>query len=140
MWTLQFGNVLKLIGWTVVPIQNVPGTSCNILNIIRNPTSNQCGLHTLQVVFYLYVTIAFVSFFGPLFKYYLSSPVFQVLVPLVLLQALQSEGQPMTTLLHLGLRFLEEAEADYIIQQGGWVSYLTFNRGDLDMHTLAFYV
>ncbi|CAK6960169.1 bcl-2-like protein 13 [Scomber scombrus] len=45
----------------------------------------------------------------------------KVLVPLVLLQALQSEGQPMTTLLHLGLRFLEEAEADYIIQQGGWV-------------------
>ncbi|XP_053175074.1 bcl-2-like protein 13 [Scomber japonicus] len=44
----------------------------------------------------------------------------KVLVPLVLLQALQSEGQPMTTLLHLGLRFLEEAEADYIIQQGGW--------------------
>ncbi|XP_042267028.1 bcl-2-like protein 13 [Thunnus albacares] len=44
----------------------------------------------------------------------------KVLVPLVLLQALQSEGQSVTTLLHLGVRFLEEAEADYIIQQGGW--------------------
>ncbi|KAM7414157.1 hypothetical protein PAMA_019127 [Pampus argenteus] len=44
----------------------------------------------------------------------------KVLVPLVLLQALQSEGQSVTTLLHLGVHFLEEAEADYIIQQGGW--------------------
>ncbi|XP_076589746.1 bcl-2-like protein 13 [Chaetodon auriga] len=44
----------------------------------------------------------------------------KVLVPLVLLQALQSEGQPLTTLLHLGMRFLEEDEAGYIIQQGGW--------------------
>ncbi|XP_044049371.1 bcl-2-like protein 13 isoform X2 [Siniperca chuatsi] len=44
----------------------------------------------------------------------------KVLVPLVLLQALQSEGQSLTTLLHLGLRFLEEDEADCIIQQGGW--------------------
>ncbi|XP_040894096.1 bcl-2-like protein 13 [Toxotes jaculatrix] len=44
----------------------------------------------------------------------------KVLVPLVLLQALQSEGQSVTTLLHLGVRLLEEEEADYIIQQGGW--------------------
>ncbi|XP_034390500.1 bcl-2-like protein 13 isoform X2 [Cyclopterus lumpus] len=44
----------------------------------------------------------------------------KVLVPLVLLQALQSEGQSLTTLLHLGMRFLEEEEAGYIIQQGGW--------------------
>ncbi|XP_028263804.1 bcl-2-like protein 13 [Parambassis ranga] len=44
----------------------------------------------------------------------------KVLVPLVLLQALQSEGQSLTTLLHVGLRFLEEDEAHYIIQQGGW--------------------
>nr|XP_046249364.1 bcl-2-like protein 13 isoform X1 [Scatophagus argus]XP_046249365.1 bcl-2-like protein 13 isoform X1 [Scatophagus argus] len=44
----------------------------------------------------------------------------KVLVPLVLLQALQSEGQPLTTLLNLGVRFLEEDEAGYIIQQGGW--------------------
>ncbi|XP_031141332.1 bcl-2-like protein 13 isoform X3 [Sander lucioperca] len=43
-----------------------------------------------------------------------------VLVPLVLLQALQSEGQSLTTLLHLGVRYLEEDEAGYIIQQGGW--------------------
>lgn len=44
----------------------------------------------------------------------------KVLVPLVLLQGLQSEGQSVTTLLDLGLRFLEENEADYIIHQGGW--------------------
>ncbi|XP_078114019.1 bcl-2-like protein 13 isoform X2 [Sander vitreus] len=43
-----------------------------------------------------------------------------VVVPLVLLQALQSEGQSLTTLLHLGVRYLEEDEAGYIIQQGGW--------------------
>ncbi|CDQ72774.1 unnamed protein product [Oncorhynchus mykiss] len=46
----------------------------------------------------------------------------KVLVPLVLLQALQGEGQILAHLLPLGVRFLEEAEADYIIQQGGWVS------------------
>ncbi|XP_072241526.1 bcl-2-like protein 13 isoform X2 [Leuresthes tenuis] len=50
----------------------------------------------------------------------------KVLVPLVLLQALQSEGQPLTTLLHLGLRCLEEDEADYIIQQGGWGEIYSF--------------
>ncbi|XP_029288818.1 bcl-2-like protein 13 [Cottoperca gobio] len=44
----------------------------------------------------------------------------KVLVPLVLLQALQSEGESLTTLSHLGVRFLEEDEAGYIIQQGGW--------------------
>ncbi|XP_051238822.1 bcl-2-like protein 13 [Dicentrarchus labrax] len=44
----------------------------------------------------------------------------KVIVPLVLLQALQSEGQSLTTLLNLGVRFLEEDEAGYIIQQGGW--------------------
>uniref|UniRef100_I3JVT5 BCL2 like 13 n=1 Tax=Oreochromis niloticus TaxID=8128 RepID=I3JVT5_ORENI len=44
----------------------------------------------------------------------------QVLVPLVLLQALQSEGQSVRPLLDLGLRFLEENEADYITQLGGW--------------------
>ncbi len=50
-----------------------------------------------------------------------------MLVPLVLLQALQNEGQPLETLLHYGLRYLEESQADFIIQQGGWVSalYLT---------------
>lgn len=46
----------------------------------------------------------------------------QVLVPLVLLQALQREGQALTTLLPLGLRFLEEEQAGYIIREGGWVS------------------
>ncbi|XP_067090832.1 bcl-2-like protein 13 [Osmerus mordax] len=44
----------------------------------------------------------------------------KVLVPLVLLQALQAEGQSLVSLLPLGVRFLEEAEAYYIIQQGGW--------------------
>lgn len=44
----------------------------------------------------------------------------KVLVPLVLLQALQREGPSLSTLLHLGVRFLEEEEAGYIIQQGGW--------------------
>ncbi|KAG7263031.1 hypothetical protein CRUP_009437 [Coryphaenoides rupestris] len=43
----------------------------------------------------------------------------EVLVPLVLLQALQSEGVELASLLALGVRYLEEAEADYIIQQGG---------------------
>lgn len=50
------------------------------------------------------------------------SPLCQVVVPLVLLQVLQSKGQSLTTLLGLGLRFLEEDEAVFIIQQGGWVS------------------
>lgn len=45
---------------------------------------------------------------------------------LVLLQALQSEGQSLTTLLQLGVRFLEENESDFILQQGGWVS--SFNQ------------
>ncbi|XP_059190692.1 bcl-2-like protein 13 [Centropristis striata] len=44
----------------------------------------------------------------------------KVLVPLVLLQALQSEGQSLTTLLSLGVRYLEEDEAGYIMQEGGW--------------------
>ncbi|XP_038162148.1 bcl-2-like protein 13 [Cyprinodon tularosa] len=44
----------------------------------------------------------------------------KVLVPLVLLQALQSEGKPLATLLQLGLRCLEEDQAHFIIQQGGW--------------------
>ncbi|XP_022058810.1 bcl-2-like protein 13 [Acanthochromis polyacanthus] len=44
----------------------------------------------------------------------------KVVVPLLLLQSLQSEGQSVTTLLDLGLRYLEEDEAAFIIQQGGW--------------------
>lgn len=44
----------------------------------------------------------------------------KVLAPLVLLQALQDEGQSLTTLLDFGVRFLEEDEAGFIIQQGGW--------------------
>ncbi|KAM8861299.1 LOW QUALITY PROTEIN: bcl-2-like protein 13 [Synchiropus picturatus] len=43
----------------------------------------------------------------------------KVLVPLVLLQALQHEGQCVQTLLHVGVHFLEE-EAEDIIQHGGW--------------------
>ncbi|KAM4618950.1 bcl-2-like protein 13 isoform 1-T2 [Polymixia lowei] len=56
----------------------------------------------------------------------------KVLVPLVLLQALQSEGQSLSTLLPLGLRFLEETEADYIITQGGWGT--VFNLEDEEEH------
>lgn len=44
----------------------------------------------------------------------------KVLVPLVLLQALQTEGQSVATLLDLGLRYLEEDQAAFITQQGGW--------------------
>lgn len=44
----------------------------------------------------------------------------QVLVPLVMMQVLHTEGQSLSTLVPLGVRFLEETEADYIIQQGGW--------------------
>lgn len=44
----------------------------------------------------------------------------KVLVPLVLLQALQAKGQSLSSLLELGVHFLEENEAEYIIQQGGW--------------------
>jgi len=47
-----------------------------------------------------------------------------VLVPLVLLQNLLTEGQPLDSLLHYGLRYLEESLADFIIMQGGWVSDL----------------
>ncbi|XP_051917693.1 bcl-2-like protein 13 isoform X2 [Hippocampus zosterae] len=43
-----------------------------------------------------------------------------VLVPLVLLQALQSEDHSVSTLLHFGVRFLEEAQGEYINQQGGY--------------------
>lgn len=62
--------------------------------------------------------------FCPLFSLllHLPPPVLQVLVPLLLLQALQREGQSLTTLFHLGVRFLEEEQASYVIQQGGWVS------------------
>lgn len=49
----------------------------------------------------------------------------EVLVPLVLLQALQSEGTELASLLALGVSYLEEAEADYIIQQGGWATVFT---------------
>ncbi|TSX17020.1 Bcl-2-like protein 13 [Bagarius yarrelli] len=44
----------------------------------------------------------------------------KVLVPLVLLQALHCKGQPLTSLLALGERYLIEEAADFIIQQGGW--------------------
>uniref|UniRef100_A0A8C7YMG6 BCL2 like 13 n=1 Tax=Oryzias sinensis TaxID=183150 RepID=A0A8C7YMG6_9TELE len=46
----------------------------------------------------------------------------KVVVPLLLLQALLQKGQPLASLLNVGLRCLEEEEADYIIQQGGWVT------------------
>ncbi|XP_063052976.1 bcl-2-like protein 13 [Engraulis encrasicolus] len=44
----------------------------------------------------------------------------QVLVPLLLLQRLQHGGVSLATLLSLGTRFLQEAQGDIIIQQGGW--------------------
>lgn len=44
----------------------------------------------------------------------------KVLVPLVLLQALLAGGQPLGSLLEYGLRYIEESQADFIIQQGGW--------------------
>ncbi|XP_035280305.1 bcl-2-like protein 13 [Anguilla anguilla] len=54
----------------------------------------------------------------------------KVLVPLVLLQALQGEGQSLGTLLPLGVRYLEETEADYIIQQGGWGTVFSLEEED----------
>ncbi|XP_004069896.1 bcl-2-like protein 13 isoform X1 [Oryzias latipes] len=44
----------------------------------------------------------------------------KVVVPLLLLQALLQKGRPLASLLNVGLRCLEEEEADFIIQQGGW--------------------
>ncbi|XP_057692692.1 bcl-2-like protein 13 [Corythoichthys intestinalis] len=44
----------------------------------------------------------------------------KVLVPLVLLQALQSEAHSVSTLLQLGVRFLEESQCEYISQKGGY--------------------
>lgn len=61
-----------------------------------------------------------------------------MLVPLVLLEALQSKGQSLTTLLNLGMRFLEEEEAAYIIQQGGWVRFFVFQRTMEDASLYAF--
>ena len=54
------------------------------------------------------VFIAFFPFPFLLLLLLVCPPLSQVLVPLVLLQALQSEGQSVTTLVHLGVRFLEE--------------------------------
>ncbi|KAM4554248.1 bcl-2-like protein 13 isoform 2-T2 [Fundulus diaphanus] len=55
----------------------------------------------------------------------------KVLVPLLLLQALQSEGKPLVALLQLGLRCLEEDEAQFIIQQGGWAGVLDLLQEEL---------
>ncbi|XP_072291117.1 bcl-2-like protein 13 isoform X2 [Eucyclogobius newberryi] len=44
----------------------------------------------------------------------------KVLVPLALLQALQTKGRSLSSLLPLAVQFIEENEAEYIIQQGGW--------------------
>lgn len=49
----------------------------------------------------------------------------KVLVPLVLLHALQAKGQSVSSLLSLGVHFLKENEAEYIIQQGGWGKVFT---------------
>ncbi|KAM6946128.1 bcl-2-like protein 13 [Aplochiton taeniatus] len=56
----------------------------------------------------------------------------KVLVPLVLLQALQSEGQALSSLLPLGVRYLEEAQADHIIQLGGWGTVFSLEEEDDD--------
>ncbi|XP_023694907.2 bcl-2-like protein 13 isoform X1 [Paramormyrops kingsleyae] len=48
----------------------------------------------------------------------------KVLVPLVLLQALLWEGQPLTELVPLGMHYLLEAEAEFVIGQGGWGTVL----------------
>ncbi|XP_043979836.1 bcl-2-like protein 13 isoform X1 [Gambusia affinis] len=49
----------------------------------------------------------------------------KVLVPLLLLQALRFKGKPLSALLQLGLRCLQEVEAQFIIQQGGWGKVLS---------------
>lgn len=61
----------------------------------------------------------------------------KVLVSLVLLQALQSEGQSLTTLLQLGVRFLEENESDFILQQGGWSEVFSLQPEDDQGVTIA---
>ncbi|XP_025054584.1 bcl-2-like protein 13 isoform X4 [Alligator sinensis] len=55
----------------------------------------------------------------------------KVLVPLVLLQQflmeLTKRGQePLSTLVHFGVTYLEDYSADHVIQQGGWI---VFGRG-----------
>ena len=52
--------------------------------------------------------------------------VLKILVPLILLRQMLLEltkrGQePLGALLQFGVTFLEDHEAEYIIQQGGWV-------------------
>ncbi|XDV28911.1 hypothetical protein PO909_032104 [Leuciscus waleckii] len=54
----------------------------------------------------------------------------KVLVPLVLLQNLQTEGQPLDSLLHYGLRYLEESQADFIIMQGGWGTVFSLDEAE----------
>lgn len=61
----------------------------------------------------------------------------KVLVPLVLLQALQAKGQSLSNLLELGVHFLEENEADYIIQQGGWGKVFIFESEEEQGVTIA---
>ncbi|XP_052008868.1 bcl-2-like protein 13 [Xyrauchen texanus] len=54
----------------------------------------------------------------------------KVLVPLVLLQTLQSEGLPLESLLDYGLRYLEESVEDFIIQQGGWGTVFSLDEAE----------
>lgn len=54
----------------------------------------------------------------------------KVLVPLVLLQALQAKGQSLEALLQCGLRYLEESQADFIIQQGGWGTVFSLDEAE----------
>lgn len=54
----------------------------------------------------------------------------KVLVPLVLLQALQAKGQSLEALLQYGLRYLEESQGDFIIQQGGWGTVFSLDEAE----------
>lgn len=61
----------------------------------------------------------------------------KVLVPLVLLQALQTKGQSLSSLLPLGVRFLKENEVEYIIQQGGWEKVFSLESEEEQSVTIA---
>ncbi|XP_034032929.1 bcl-2-like protein 13 isoform X4 [Thalassophryne amazonica] len=61
----------------------------------------------------------------------------KVLVPLVLLHALQTEGQSVSSLWPLGVKFLEEAESSFIIPQGGWGAIFGLQAADKQNVTIA---
>lgn len=66
----------------------------------------------------------------------------KVLIPLVLLQMLLTElisqgQQPLQTLLEFGVRYIEDAAADYIIQQGGWGTVFNLETEEEDQGIIA---